>query len=319
MARCPVRVPMVSSVAELAVGPAVDEARAALRTVLATPLRRSLGEPRASFDDPPGDPGLFGPGSVTWRVHADTPSMLVGGVSSLLVQLLHPGAMAGVADHSVYEHDPAGRLRRTGTFVAGTTFGSTLTAEALIDSVRRVHRRVVGTRPDGVSYRASDPTLLRWVHIAEHAQFLRAYQLLGPKPLARAEVDRYFAEVAVVARKLGATAVPEDAASVARCFAELRGELAVGDQARRAIHFILEPKSSNPGERMGYAAFAGAAVSIMPDWAAALAGLWQPWPVLVANRMRAHALCRTLRWALGPNELVERSLRRCSAAAVSVA
>jgi uncharacterized protein (DUF2236 family) len=319
MALCPVQVPMVGSVAELVVGRMVDDALGPVRSLLASPLRRSLGEPRISFDDPPGDPGLFGPGSVTWRVHADTPSMLIGGVSSLLVQLLHPGAMAGVADHSVYERDPAGRLRRTGTFVAGTTFGSTATAEALIAGVRRVHHAVVGTRPDGVPYDASDPTLLRWVHVAEHAQFLRSYQLFGPRPLSAPEVDAYFGEVAVVARKLGATGVPEDAASVARCFAELRDELAVGEQARRAIHFILEPKSTNPAERAGYVAFAQAAVSIVPEWAAAMVGLSQPWPVLVANRMRAHALCRTLRWALGPNELAERSLRRCVAPAAPAA
>ncbi len=310
MALCPVRSP----VAELVVGQLVDDALAPVRSVLAAPLRRSLGEPPISFDDSPGDPGLFGPGSVTWRVHADTPSVLIGGVSSLLVQMLHPGAMAGVADHSVYERDPVGRLRRTGTFVAGTTFASTATAEALIAAVRRVHRSVVGTRPDGVAYDASDPTLLRWVHIAEHAQFLRAFQLFGPRPLTPSEVDRYFAEVSVVARKLGATEVPEDAASVARCFSELRTELAVGDQARRAIRFILEPKASNPAERAGYVAFAQAAVSILPEWAASMAGLSQPWPVLVANRVRAHGMCRALRWALGPNEILEQSLRRCATA-----
>ncbi|MDA8340976.1 MAG: oxygenase MpaB family protein [Actinomycetota bacterium] len=286
---------------------------APVRAALAAPLRRALGEADLDIEDVPGDPGLFGPGSVTWRVHADTPAMLVGGVSSLLLQALHPGAMAGVADHSAYEDDPDGRLRRTGTFVAGTTFGSTATAERLIGIVRSVHRSVVGVRPDGLPYDASDPALLRWVHVAEHAQFARAYQCFGGRPLRSDELDRYFAEVAEVARRLGADDVPASAAEVEDYLTSMRPELVAGDQAMGAVRFVLTPRSSRPADRAGYLAFTRASVSILPDWAARMLGVRQPWPELAVARTVAFGLCRALRWSLGPSPVVDAARRRAAA------
>lgn len=286
-----------------------------VRDMLTSPLRRSLGKALVSFDDHPGDPGLFGPDSVTWRVHSDTPAMLIGGVSSLMLQMLHPGAMAGVADHSVYEDDPFGRLQRTGTFVGGTTFGSTPTAEKLIDIVRGVHRSVVGVRPDGITYGASDPDLLCWVHVAEHAQFLRAHQLFGARPLPAADVDRYFAEVAEVARRLGATGIPTDAVGVDEYFVAIRAQLCFGEQTSRALRYILAPKSDVLMDRAAYTALVRASAAILPDWASHLLGIRQPWPELVANRFTAWGLCRTLRWALGPNEVLNRSMRRAGSLA----
>src|SRR5664280_298970 len=209
-----------------------------VRGMMASTLRSKFGGPLVSFDDSPGDPGLFGPDSVTWRVHSDMPAMLIGGVSSLLLQTLHPGAMAGVADFSVYEEDPLGRLQRTGTFVGGTIFGSTATAEKLIDIVKHVHLSVSGVRPDGVPYAASDPHLLCWVHVAEHAQFLRAHQLFGVRPLRTPDVDRYFAEVAEVARRLGATDVPTDAIGVDDYFAAVRPELQFGAQTAKGLESL---------------------------------------------------------------------------------
>src|SRR5215207_7800240 len=100
---------------------------ATLQRQLMAPIARTLSADRLPFEqytDPPGDPGLFGPGSVTWRVHAD-PSMLVGGLSALMLQTVHPLAIAGVEEHSNYREDPLGRLSRTGSFVTGTTYGST--------------------------------------------------------------------------------------------------------------------------------------------------------------------------------------------------
>ncbi|MEM9714223.1 MAG: oxygenase MpaB family protein, partial [Actinomycetota bacterium] len=147
-----------------------------LRTEAAGAVRRLL----AGTDEPPhriderADDGWFGPGSATWHVHGDL-SMLVGGVRALLLQTLHPGAMAGVADHSSYREDPLGRLHRTGAFVGATTFGSTAEAEQAVEVVRTVHRRVVGTTPEGVPYSADDPHLLLWVHATEVDSFLRAH------------------------------------------------------------------------------------------------------------------------------------------------
>ena len=167
--------------------------------------------PSEQYDDPPGDAGLFGPDSVAWTVHADI-SMLVGGISALMLQALHPLAAAGVVEHSRYRTEPMRRLSRTASFVAATTFGSTQVAEGVIAEVRAVHRRVEGIAPDGRFYSAQDPELLRWVHVAEVSSFLRAHRRYHPFPLRGPDLDRYFAETAIVAEKLGATDVPHAAA-----------------------------------------------------------------------------------------------------------
>src|SRR3954449_5225478 len=115
--------------------------------------------PEEQYDEPKGDPGLFGPDSVTWTVHADA-TMFVGGIAALMVQSLHPLAAAGVADHSSYRTEPFKRLSRTGSFVAVTTYAATPVAESVIAAVRGVHEHVKGTAPDGTPYAASDPDLL---------------------------------------------------------------------------------------------------------------------------------------------------------------
>src|ERR1700758_888969 len=130
------------------------------RSRMAEPLRRRMeqavigltsgaGAPRVNFLEPPGDPGLFGPDSVCWRVHADFAVMIVGGVSALLLQALHPLALAGVWDHSNFREDILGRLRRTSAFVGGVTFASRDDARMLIERVKQIHLRVTGTAADG--------------------------------------------------------------------------------------------------------------------------------------------------------------------------
>jgi uncharacterized protein (DUF2236 family) len=261
----------------------------------------------------PGDPGLFGPESVTWRVHADLPAMLIGGFSALLLQTLHPGAMAGVADHSNYREDASGRLHRTGAFVANSTYGSTRVAEEAIEVVRRVHRRVVGVRPDGVPYSAEDPALLTWIHVAEVGQFVRGYQRYGPWPLRPSEVDRYYAEVAEVGRRLGAVDVPTSAAEVRAYHERVRPELEAGDQARQAIAFICEPKGPQPADRAAYALIVAAAVAILPDWARPMLGLNQPRLVADVIRPPLWFGSAVLRWALGESPVVARALERIEA------
>jgi hypothetical protein len=101
--------------------------------------------------------------------------MLIGGISALMLQALHPLALAGVWDHSNFRQDMLGRLRRTSQFISGTTFGSRKDAEWLIEKVRTIHLQVVGHAPDGRPYAASDPDLLTWVHVAEVSNFLAAH------------------------------------------------------------------------------------------------------------------------------------------------
>ena len=125
------------------------------------------------------------------------------GCGRLLLQSLHPLAMAGVAEHSNYRDDPWGRLQRTSTFLAETTFGSAVDAQRAVDRVRGIHRRVHGVAADGRPYTATDPHLLEWVHIAEADSFLRAHQLYGAAPLDQAGRDGYVADMAEIAARLG--------------------------------------------------------------------------------------------------------------------
>lgn len=114
------------------------------------------------FERPKGEPGLFGPQSAIWQVHGDFTSMLCGGISALLLQMLHPLALDGVWDHSRFREDILGRLRRTSQFISATTFATTPDAERLIAKVQGIHQRIAGVDKDGTPYQASDPALLTW-------------------------------------------------------------------------------------------------------------------------------------------------------------
>jgi uncharacterized protein (DUF2236 family) len=164
-------------------------------------------------------PRWFDAGSPIQVVHGDA-SMFVGGLLALLLQSLHPAAMAAVAGHSGYQGDPWGRLARTSTFLAFTTFGTADDAAAAVARVRGVHDRIRGTTPDGIRYAAGDPELLAWVHVAEVHSFLSAHVRYGAHPLGEADRDTYVAQTAVVGRALGAADVPE---TVAELWARLRG------------------------------------------------------------------------------------------------
>mgnify|MGYP002040390175 FL=1 len=197
----------------------------------------SLGQ--LDLEHPKGDPGLFGPGSVSWQVHADFSSMLIGGISALLMQALHPLALAGVWDHSNFRQDMIGRLRRTGQFISGTTFGSRQDAEWLIDKVRSIHLHIVGTAPDGRPYAASDPDLLTWVHVAEVSSFLAAHlRYLNPH-LSGADQDRYYEEIALIAERLGARDVPRSRRAVADYLQAMRAQLLCDQRSREVLRLLL--------------------------------------------------------------------------------
>ncbi|MDP3890622.1 oxygenase MpaB family protein, partial [Nocardioides sp.] len=116
-------------------------------------------------------PRWFPSDSAIARVHGDA-SMFVGGIRAVMLQTMHPAAMRAVAEHSGYRGDMWGRLARTSTFLAVTTFGTSDHAQRAVDTVRRIHARIEGTMPDGTPYAASDPHLLAWVHAAEVDSFL---------------------------------------------------------------------------------------------------------------------------------------------------
>ncbi|MFZ5938193.1 oxygenase MpaB family protein [Pseudomonas sp. HS6-2] len=250
------------------------------------------------LESPKGDPGLFGPHSISWRVHGDFPSMLVGGISALMLQLLHPLALAGVWDHSNFREDLLGRLRRTSQFISGTTFGSTRDAEWLIDKVRTIHLQVTGTAPDGRPYAASDPDLLTWVHVAEVSSFLAAHLRYRDPQLSRADQDTYYAEIALVAERLGARGVPRSCQQVEDYLQQMRPQLQCSAHSLEVVRILLEaPAPSRLAEPVGKLML-HAGIDLLPDWAQTMLGLQQG---SLQQRMIRLGLRRTapiLRWAM---------------------
>jgi uncharacterized protein (DUF2236 family) len=200
------------------------------------------------------------------QVHSDC-AMFVGGMAALLLQSLHPLAMAAVADHSGYRTDPWGRLQRTSHFIAATTFGRKEDAVAAIANVRAVHEHVTGTAPDGQPYAASDPHLLTWVHVAEVHAFLRAYEVYGKRPLGQAARDGYVADMALIAAELGVPDPPGTEAEVLSMISGYRPELAGTPQAWEAARFLLREPPLPLVLRPVYAGLAAAAVALLPRWA----------------------------------------------------
>ncbi len=245
----------------------VEQAISMLRTGGSAVLRRAIaGDQTLSPDElaSADDPGWFGPGSAVWQVHSSS-SMLIGGLRALLLQTLHPLAMAGVAEHSDYKNDPWGRLHRTGRFVGATTYGNSSTAQGAVDTVRAVHDRVKGFAPDGRPYSANDPHLLLWVHITEVDSFLAAYQRYGDDKLSPDRADAYIAEMATVAEALGSDRAPRSAAELSECVEDFRGECRGTRQSREATRFLVNPPV-NLVARPAYGVITAAAIGLLPSW-----------------------------------------------------
>lgn len=278
----------------------IDQGMASVRRRLQSGLRSTLVGPDAPEFDPSTrtDDGLFGPRSVTWRVHGDA-AVLVGGIRALLMQTLHPLAMAGVADHSAYRGDPTGRLWRTARYVGATTFGTTDEAVAAVRAVQRVHQGVVGTASDGRPYSAGDPHLLAWVHATLVQSFAVAHDAFGARPrMTAAERDRYVAEQGAITALFGAEELPDTWRGLTLWMRSVRPELGATPAAREAVRFLLTPPLA-VALRAPYAVLAGAAVSTLPLWARRRLLL----PVLpvterVAVRPAATALTRVIGWAM---------------------
>jgi uncharacterized protein (DUF2236 family) len=221
--------------------------------------------------------------------------------------------MAGVDQHSDYREDPTGRLNRTARFVTTTTLGSTAAAERAIASVRKIHLRVHGTAPDGRPYRADDPALLTWVHTAEVACFLAGYQALAQSPLTAAECDRYFAEVARLAERLGAEEVPRSRAEVAAYLARLRPGLRATPAALEAVR-LLRGFGRHRFEKAAVRMLTNASIGVLPGWAAEELGLQRPRLVRVlVDRPLARAGARLMVWACGDSKIRAAAQARATA------
>ena len=243
-------------------------------------------------------PRWFTADDPIWRVHADT-AMFVGGIRALLLQSLHPVAMLGVSQNSRFRGDPWGRLHRTSRFLATTTYGTIPDAERSIRTVRAMHKRVTGTTPAGQPYRADDPHLLGWIHVAEVDSLLSAFRGFGSAPLRAAEADEYVRQSGFVAEQLGVVDPPQTVAEVDQLVADYRPELKLTPAASEAAELLLKDPPLPGPQKLGYALLAGGAISILPPWARAMLLL----PTLPAtDRLIARPLTRsalhTIRWAL---------------------
>jgi len=226
------------------------------------------------------DPGLLGPRSVAWRVLGH-PMSLVGGMRGLMIQSLHPLAMAGVAQHSDYERRSLDRLRQTAYYVTATAFGDIATAHAAAKRVRAVHRRVRGIDPvTGKAYSAADPDTQIWVHCTEWHSLLAAYRVFGA-PLTEAQQDQYLAEGAVVGSLLGTPRdrIPASLAQYREYFAAVRPELCLSEHSRKAIKFVITPPVVRETLHLQgpMRMLASAAVALVPSYLRELAGIGRPW------------------------------------------
>ncbi|MBJ7399463.1 oxygenase MpaB family protein [Mycolicibacterium sp.] len=284
----------------------VDQGFAQVRERLGRGLFAMIAGPegpqnRTRIHETPG-PRWFAEDRPIRRVHADA-SMFVGGLRALLLQSLHPLAMAGVAQHSDYRGDPWGRLQRTSTFLAVTTFGTATDAQRAVDRVRGIHRRVHGAAPDGRGYRADDPHLLEWVHIVEVDSFLRAYQLYGAAPLDQDERDSYVADTSRVAAALGVPDPPLTEAELRNRIAGYRGELCSTEAAREAARFLLITPPLPLLARAPYGVLAATSVSMLPAWARLPLRLPYLPPVeATAIRLSGRVLVSGIRWALSVDQ-----------------
>ena len=240
---------------------------------------------------------MLGPSSIAWRVHGDVGAMMVGGVASLLMQMLHPAVLAGVWDHSGFRADMHGRLRRTARFIALTTFGDPQAAAQAIARVRTIHEGVRGTLPDGTPYAASDPAALAWVHVTETLSFLNAWRRYAEPAMPRADQDRYVAEMATIGRALGADPVPQSRAAAERLVAAYRPQLRSDTRAKEVARIVLSQRATRIAAEPAQRLLMQAAVDLLPRWARRLHGLHDPLPVRPLVRAGTFGLAGTLRWA----------------------
>jgi len=267
-----------------------------------------------------GDPGLFGPRSVTWQMHGD-PMMWIAGIRALYLQALHPRAVAGVLQNSAAfqknksgRRDAWGRLMRTANFVGTLTYGTTDAAERAGGRVRAIHRRLSATDPaTGERYRIDDPELLLWVHCAEVDSYLHVVRRSG-FPLSDAQADAYLDEHRVSARLVGLdpAAVPGDRAALAAYFAAVRPALALTPEARLVDDFLRRPPTPAvlvPARALLWHRVATLAYGALPAFAHELYGRPAPPTATVTRRLRTtgrvlRTIPPTVRWQLPPQHIL---------------
>jgi uncharacterized protein (DUF2236 family) len=277
------------------------------------------GLPGVQFSEPAGDQGLYGPDSAIWYVHGDVAG-LVGGLSGLLLGALHQPTMYGTNQHSSYSDDPLARLGRTASFVNAMTWGSTPVVERTCEMVRKLHRHVNGTMPDGRPYSADDSDQLIWTAMTQAHCVMRAHQRYHPHPVSGARIDEYYAQYARFAIELGATKpVPSNRAEMTDYFTDMRPLLTFAEETADLADFFRRPFGPNPVSKGASLIVTRAAFDTLPSWARRLYGAHNSSvitavPKAIERRITqqsAHVLLATLRWSLGEPRIQIEARERC--------
>ena len=238
---------------------------------------RSAAALVSGIPEQPADDGFFGPASVTWRISGDLTAP-VAGLRALIVQALHPLAMAGVDQHSDWRADPVGRLAATSGYVSTITFGERASAERAAARVRRIHERVSGVDSvTGQEYHASDPALLLWVHAALVDSNLASREKFG-FALTADEADRYVEEMVVAAVLVGVPAadVPDSVAELARYLTAVRTQLRCTPAAVQSAAYLLDPPGLDEEMAEIWQDIREATLISLPGWARDLYGYTAP-------------------------------------------
>ena len=248
-------------------------------------IERSAAAYVSGVPEDAADDGFFGPASITWRMSADRASP-VAGLRSLLMQALHPLAMAGVDQHSAWRRDPVGRLAATSAYLVAITYSERAEAMQAAARVRRIHDHVRGTDAvTGRPYAAGDPALLLWVHAALVDSVLAAGSLAGTA-LSAADSDRYLAEMVVAAELVGVprTLVPSSVPELDLYIASVRPSLRCTPAAAESMACLLDPPGLDEDTAEIWQDVRDAAIAVLPRWARQMYGYSAPGPMTTGRR-----------------------------------
>jgi uncharacterized protein (DUF2236 family) len=243
------------------------------------------------FLSPPGEPAYASPDSVQWRVYKNPVALALGGVCAVLLEFADPRIRSGVWDHSVFPKDPLGRGRRTAMAAQIGVFGPRSAADQVTDRIGRLHARVSGATPAGVSYQATDPALANWVSATASYGFVMAYHRFVA-PLSSEEIDRFFADAVTVGGLYGASDPPRSL----EAFYALCDAMASGFEAHAINEEFLDIMRSGraaPGvPRWLQGQMAAASISLLPPEVRAVLGLGPDYDLTTLGRFTVRRVAR---------------------------
>lgn len=239
-------------------------------------LQPEGGPPQIDFSRPVGEPALVAPDSVSWQVFRNPLTVFIGGVAAVVLELAEPRVRSGVWEHTSFREQPLRRLSRTGLAAMMTVYGPRSQTEAMIERITQMHQHVVGTTPEGVPYRASDPQLLTWVHATASFGFLEAYRA-WVRPLDEGERDRFYAEGLAAARLYGASMAPGSQADLDALFSAWAPQLHASDTVFEFLRIVAHMPALPLPLRLVQPLLVRAAVELLPPWVHERLGLNAGW------------------------------------------